>query len=194
MMVMMTRLVRAECHGRIFGISSTNQWVTLERSCNTSAFQDINDHDDGKEEDRRFIQCLCCPAVVLHVCLSPHHTIVPKWSVFVSVARFCQLCLAVNVTRCSSVVCWYLLSVPLWFWCNKLHEGCLSCGNNYPCPAKDLSVCRFIEDDIFARTILPAKWPRPKGKEKEMHLMLSNFYSQSAYLLCPEPVCCLPKL
>ena len=41
---------------------------------------------------------------MLHVYRSPHHTIVPKWSVFVSVARFCQLCLAVNVARCSSLL------------------------------------------------------------------------------------------
>ena len=116
MMMMMTRLVRAECHERIFGISSTNQWVTLERSCNTSAFLNINDDDDGKEEDRRFIQCLCCPAVQWwYMCIDLHIT-------QLSQSGLC-LCLwhaSVNsVWQSMSLVvplCWYWLSIPLWFW------------------------------------------------------------------------------
>ena len=76
---------------------------------------------------------------------------------FVSVARFCQLCLAVNVARCSSLL--ILVEYSALILMQLDDEGCFSrpLEKNSPCPAKDLSVCRFIEENIFARTILPAK-------------------------------------
>ena len=103
---------------------------------------------------------------------SPHHTIVPKWSVFVSVACFCQLCLAVNVARCSSLLILVEYSALIM---NLLDEGCFSrpVEKNSSCPAKDLKVFRFREDRNFARTILPSKWHRPKKEKRRRNVLFA---------------------